>query len=86
VQSFAPALRNELKDTGVSVTALMPGPVDTEFFAHADMDQDTKVGTGDRDDPATSHETALRHWRTVTNGSFPIRFLQGPGDRQARPT
>jgi short-subunit dehydrogenase len=52
VQSFALALRNELKDTGVSVTTLMPGPVDTEFFAHAEMDQDTKVGTGDKDDPA----------------------------------
>jgi hypothetical protein len=26
--------------------------VDTEFFAHAEMDQDTKVGTGDKDDPA----------------------------------
>jgi uncharacterized protein len=32
VQSFALALRNELKDTGVTVTALMPGPTDTEFF------------------------------------------------------
>jgi short-subunit dehydrogenase len=49
-QSFALALRNELKDTGVSVTALMPGPTDTEFFERADM-LDTKVGTDDKDDP-----------------------------------
>jgi uncharacterized protein len=51
VQSFALALRDELKDTGVTVTALMPGPTDTEFFERADM-LDTRVGAGDKDDPA----------------------------------
>jgi uncharacterized protein len=50
-QSFALALRNELKDTGVTITALMPGPTDTEFFERADM-LDTKIGSGDKDDPA----------------------------------
>lgn len=49
--SFAEALRNELKDTGVSVTALMPGPTDTQFFARAGM-EDTPVGQRDKDDPA----------------------------------
>jgi len=48
VQSFALALRNELKDTGVTITALMPGPTETEFFERADM-LDTKVGAGDKD-------------------------------------
>jgi len=51
VQSFAEALRNELKDTGVTVTSLMPGPTDTNFFDRADMG-DTKVGTSKKDDPA----------------------------------
>lgn len=51
VQSFALALRDELKDRGVSVTSLMPGPTDTEFFARADM-EDTRVGAGEKDDPA----------------------------------
>jgi short-subunit dehydrogenase len=51
VQSFALALRNELKDTGVTVTSLMPGPTETEFFERADM-LDTRVGSGDKDDPA----------------------------------
>jgi short-subunit dehydrogenase len=51
VQSFALALRNELKDTEVTVTALMPGPTETEFFERADM-LDTKVGSSDKDDPA----------------------------------
>lgn len=51
LQSFSQALRNELKDTGVTVTALMPGPTDTNFFHRADMD-DTKAGSGKKDDPA----------------------------------
>ena len=51
VQSFAEALQNELKDTGVTITSLMPGPTDTAFFARADM-LDTNVGQGPKDDPA----------------------------------
>jgi short-subunit dehydrogenase len=51
VQSFALALRNELKETNVTVTSLMPGPTDTEFFERAGM-LDTKVGAGSKDDPA----------------------------------
>ncbi|WP_249998175.1 SDR family oxidoreductase [Actinoplanes sp. M2I2] len=51
VQSFAEALRAELKDTGVTVTSLMPGPTDTNFFHRADMD-DTRVGASKKDDPA----------------------------------
>jgi len=51
VQSFAEALRAELNDSNVSVTALMPGPTDTNFFHRAEMD-DTKVGAGKKDDPA----------------------------------
>lgn len=52
IDSFSFALRNELKDTGVTVTCLMPGPVDTQFFTRAGMD-DTKVGQSDKKaDPA----------------------------------
>jgi short-subunit dehydrogenase len=51
VQSFAEAIRNEVKDTGVTITALMPGPTDTNFFHRADM-EDTKVGANPPDDPA----------------------------------
>ncbi len=51
IDSFSFALRNELKDSGVTVTVLMPGATDTEFFARADM-LDTKVGAGKKDDPA----------------------------------
>jgi short-subunit dehydrogenase len=51
LNSFASAIRNELKDSGVSVTCLMPGVTDTEFFRRADM-LDTKVGSQKKDDPA----------------------------------
>ena len=51
LHSFSEALRNELKDTGVTVTALMPGPTETNFFHRAGLD-DTKVGQSKKDDPA----------------------------------
>ena len=51
VDSFAFALRNELEETKVTVTCLMPGPTDTEFFERADM-MDTSVGQAKKDDPA----------------------------------
>jgi uncharacterized protein len=43
IDSFALALRAELKDSGVTVTCVMPGPTETDFFERADM-LDTKVG------------------------------------------
>ena len=51
LQSFAEALQNELKDTGITITSLMPGPTATDFFRRADM-LDTKVGSDPTDDPA----------------------------------
>lgn len=51
ISSFADALREELTDSGVTITTLMPGPTDTDFFRRAGM-TDTKVATGHKDDPA----------------------------------
>ena len=51
LDSFSVALRNELKDSGVTVTCLMPGATETEFFERADM-LDTKIGQAHKDDPA----------------------------------
>ena len=51
IDSFSFALRAELKDTGVTVTCLMPGATETDFFERADM-LDTKVGQQQKDDPA----------------------------------
>ncbi|MBE7367546.1 SDR family NAD(P)-dependent oxidoreductase [Ramlibacter pallidus] len=42
IDSFSAALRNELKGTEVTVSCLMPGPTDTEFFERAGMET-TKV-------------------------------------------
>lgn len=42
IDSFSLALRNELKGKAVSVSCLMPGPTDTDFFERADMES-TKV-------------------------------------------
>ncbi len=49
--SFSEALRNELKDAGITVTALMPGPTETNFFHRAGM-EDTRVGQQEKADPA----------------------------------
>jgi short-subunit dehydrogenase len=56
IDSFSFALRNELKDSGVTVTVLMPGATDTRFFERAHM-LDTKVGTDKKDDPADVAKT-----------------------------
>ena len=51
VDSFAVALRNELKDTEITVTCLQPGATETEFFERADL-MDTKLGQQEKADPA----------------------------------
>lgn len=53
IQSFTEALHFEMKDTGrnITVTALQPGPTDTEFFARGDL-LDTPGGEGKKADPA----------------------------------
>jgi len=83
VQSFALALREELKDTGVTVTALMPGPTDTEFFERADM-LDTKVGAGDKDDPRDvardGFEALMAGEERIISASLKTK-LQGRGSR-----
>jgi short-subunit dehydrogenase len=72
IDSFAYALRNELKDTGITVTVLMPGPTDTAFFERAGM-LDTKMGADDKkDDPRSvaqaGFEAMMRGEADVTAG------------------
>lgn len=59
VQSFAQALAEEVKDTGVTVTAFMPGPTETEFFDRADMTDDTRMGSTKKDPPEQVAEQAF---------------------------
>ena len=65
IDIFAEALRNELKDTKVTVTTLMPGATDTEFFARADM-LDTKVGADDN--KALPADVAKDGWEAMKAG------------------
>jgi short-subunit dehydrogenase len=65
LDSFAYALRNELKDTNLSITVLMPGPTETEFFKRANM-MDTPVGTQDKDDAGMVARTG---WDAMKKGS-----------------
>ena len=59
-------IREELKDDGVTVTCLMPGPTDTEFFDRAQMD-DTPVGQyHGKADPA---KVARAGWDAMKRGS-----------------
>ncbi|ONM48919.1 SDR family NAD(P)-dependent oxidoreductase [Nocardia donostiensis] len=51
VQSFAEALREELRDHHITVTALLPGPTDTDFFRRARL-LSSRMGQAPKDDPA----------------------------------
>jgi short-subunit dehydrogenase len=70
VDSFVAALQNEIKDAdGVTITNLMPGPVETEFFARGDM-LDTSVGASDtKSDPA---DVAKDGWDAVMAGKASV--------------
>lgn len=68
IDSFCYALRNELKESGVTVTCLMPGATDTNFFARADM-LDTKVGTDEKADPA---DVAKAGFEAMQNGESDV--------------
>lgn len=69
IDSFADAIRNELKDCdGVTVTTLMPGPTETEFFERAGM-LDTDVGASEKDDPA---KVARDGWDALMAGKAHI--------------
>jgi short-subunit dehydrogenase len=59
LRSFGQAIRAELQDTNITVTVLMPGPTDTEFFERAQM-LDTKAGHGPKQSPAEVAEQAVR--------------------------
>ena len=60
-QSFAESIRSELKDSGVTVTSLLPGVTRTNFFHRAEMD-DTRAGSDEsmQDDPAKGRRAGFR--------------------------
>lgn len=70
VDNFTDAIRNEIKEAkGVTLTTLMPGPVETDFFERGDM-MDTSVGTDpNKSDPA---DVAKDGWDALMSGKASV--------------
>lgn len=84
VQSLAEALQDELKDTGVTITSLMPGPTETNFFRRAGMADNTRVGRSEsKDDPADvarmGYEALLAGKRRVVAASMSTKAQEAVG-------
>jgi short-subunit dehydrogenase len=66
VQSFTEAIRSEVKDYGVTVTALLPGVTDTDFFNKADMNASKQVQ--DKNAMADPEEVAKDGYKALMDG------------------
>jgi len=81
-RSLSQSLREELKDTGVTVTTLMPGATETNFFHRAGAD-DTKLGASEKDDPAEvakeGYEALMAGKDHVVAGSVKNKFQAAAG-------
>ncbi|MCH5685697.1 SDR family oxidoreductase [Niabella sp. W65] len=66
VQSFTQALRSEVKDQGIVVTALLPGATDTDFFNKAGMNDSKAVE--DKDALADPEEVARDGYNALMEG------------------
>lgn len=66
IQSWSEAIREELKDTGITVTALLPGPTDTDFFNKANMNSSKMMK--DKDDFAKAEDVAKDGYNALMNG------------------
>ena len=70
ILSWSEAIREELKDTGISVTALLPGPTDTDFFNKAEMTR-SKI-MEDKESFSTAEEVAEDGYKALMNGDDKI--------------
>jgi short-subunit dehydrogenase len=68
IDSFAAALNEEIKGTGVTVTCLKPGATETAFFHRAELD-DTKIGQAKKADPANVARTG---WEAMKKGEATV--------------
>jgi short-subunit dehydrogenase len=77
-----------VRDTGVTVTALLPGPTDTEFFQRAGM-QDTRVAGMDKADPADvardGYEALMAGKDHVVSGSLRDKMQASAGKGMPEP-
>jgi short-subunit dehydrogenase len=78
VQSFAEGIRNELKDTNITITSLMPGPTETEFFHRANMNN-TRIGSSKKDSAALvakqGYDALMAGKDHVVAGSFKNKIM-----------
>lgn len=72
VLHYSESLATELKDTGVTVTALCPGPTDTDFFLKADMIESRAFQQAQlmapQDVAKSGYEAAMRGDRVIVPG------------------
>lgn len=78
VQSFAEGIRNELKDSNITITSLMPGATATEFFHRANM-EDTRIGSSKKDSAAQvakqGFDALMAGKDHVVAGSFKYKIM-----------
>lgn len=78
IQSFAEALQDELRNTSVTVTSLMPGPTDTNFFHRAGL-ENSRMGRMPKDDPTEvakqGFEALMRGDRKVVAESLTTKIM-----------
>lgn len=78
VQSFAEALQDELRNTEVTITSLMPGPTDTNFFSRGGL-ENTRLGQGPKDEPAKvakqGYEALMKGERKLVAGSLATKAM-----------
>lgn len=83
VLSLSLSLHYELKEKGITVTALLPDATDTNFFERAEM-MDTKVGVEEKDDPALvaqqGFEALMAGKDQVLGGSLKHRIKNAMND------
>jgi short-subunit dehydrogenase len=79
LESFVNAIREELKDTNVTITTLLPGATETNFFARAGMLY-TELGRSDKDDPADvardGYKALMKGENHVVAGSLSNKFQE----------
>lgn len=82
IQSFAQAIRTELKDTNITITALQPGATETDFFHRAGLD-DTRIGQMKKDDAADvaqeGFDALMAGKDHVISGSFINKVMAAAG-------
>lgn len=82
VLAFSNALHFEMKDSGIHVTALMPGPTDTNFFHRAHMD-DTQAGSEAKnqnrpeDVAQQGFEALMKNEQTVVAATSTMTKIEG---------